>query len=179
MDKTQNEIEQTLSLLDKLKAKLARIAAKERPQQVMNQGEDGETEMPAEWDEERVKALEEKVASLDEAVTNMRAEVNALAGVVKDLQGESESFLKREKDMKWNEVKAHVAPGLVHKDREAEMRKLWENDPASFVLKALTYKEEPPKAEGIMFTAKDGTKIGAEEQLKRLRIPAIDVEGVQ
>mgnify|MGYP001120863255 CR=1 FL=1 len=169
LNTTTKEMEEAMGLLDGLKAMFTKAFGRKDGKD----NEEGKETMAEDGNEERFKALED-------AVTAMQGEMKALAEAVGELKGASEGFLQREKDLKWTEVKAHVAPGLVHKDKEAEMRALWEKDPASFMLKALTYKEAPPeKAEGVMFTARDGSKVKPEEQFRKLRIPSIDIEGVQ
>lgn len=72
-----------------------------------------------------------------------------------------------EAEMKWESFKANVPPGMIHGDKEAELRTLYEGDPDRAWRLVMKIKTDPEVGgqEGEQFTAGDGEpespKIGA------------------
>lgn len=117
LNTTTKEMEEAMGLLDGLKALVNRAFRKD--------GKDGrkETDMAEDGIEDRISAIEKKIEEV-------QAKIEALGAAVDELKGVDEGILQREKDLKWTEVKVRLAPGLVHNEKEDEMRMLWEKDPA-------------------------------------------------
>lgn len=109
------------------------------------------------------KELEAKLVLVNKELEDAKTAISSKEARVKELEGAIESktaelkkatealavFEQKKKDEDWEAIKNKLPKGFVHKDKEAETRKLYEENPRSLMEKALDFKMKAPTgAEG-------------------------------
>ncbi len=172
MTVTAGEQDDPIGLLDRLKAALMRRA----PAGASSGGSagKGEEQDMSEEDKQKLasasKELEDfktKLASKDAEI----AELNKAKDLkIAELDKQLEAFHKTQAEEKWLAAKAKCPPGLVHAEKEAEMRKLFENDKDAFYEQLLNFKAANPTGkQGREFV---GNKAGKTDEKTEAQVDA-------
>jgi hypothetical protein len=103
----------------------------------------------------RIIMLEGKLAEIEKT---MSEKVQSLQTENSKLKEQVDANAQKEKDAIWENVKKLTPPALLHGEKEAETRKLFETDPIAFNLKLLEVKQKQieTKEEGSQHVAKGG-----------------------
>jgi len=154
-------LEEGLGLIDRLKAWAAKLTTSPGGPG----GAQGETEMADKETEQKLASMSEeltvlknKLASRDVEAKDLGLSVTAKDAEIATLQGELKAFKTKAADERWAVMKAKCPPGMVHGEKEAEARKLYESDKDAFYGTLLGHKAEGTRQEGATFTAGKGAK---------------------
>lgn len=153
-DKMRADVQEGLTFLNKAKERLAGLFGP--PQEKESEMNDKEYEQKlasaAEEYKTNLAAKDAELAKREEAMKNKDAEIAKLNTELAD-------FRQKQRDADWEAVKNTLPQGMVHKDAEAESRKLFEESPRAFYEKALAFKRKPEtNAEGAGHSGEDGGK---------------------
>jgi cation transport regulator len=137
------KIEEGLTLLDKFKAWMSQMATsegKENTDMAENKELEAQLTLANKALEDEKKAsgiLNAKIAELTKENEMNKAEVQKKADALK-------AFEQKQKDEDWEAVKNKLPKGFVHKDKEAESRRMFEENPRALMEMALDFKMKAP-----------------------------------
>jgi len=177
---TNGEQDEAVGLLDRLKAMMMKRAPAGASSGEPAGNGKGEPEM-SEEDKQKLasasKELEEfksKLASKDAEIAELNKAKDAR---IAELDKQLEAFHKSAANERWAAMKTKCPPGMVHGEKEAEARKLYESDKDAFYGQLLAFKQESPgKEEGAQFMVKGEGEADVDARLAKL-VPSVEIVG--
>lgn len=161
-------------ILDKLQALFKRMAGMPEEEEHKEPAPDVKKIVKEDKMEEENKALRKELEEKNKSIAELQARADDQAKTIETFKKEKEELKQKEMEKAWEEVKAKLPPGLIHKEeQEKELKEMYFSKPHEFIAKVSIIrpqKETSPEGEEHAFkesTASTGRTVGCFDMNKK------------